>query len=164
MDVGRSHILVVDDWADAGDSTAELLIIWGYDARACDTGAAALESARAHRPDAVLLDLAMPHMDGFQFAALFRELPRCGAVPIIAVTGYARAVHGCRAREVGIRHYLLKPADPARLKEVLASEVAPPTRVPVFDLAHQPRELRPTAGESIPGRIGAVTSSLAKGG
>src|SRR6476661_8368917 len=101
MDVGQIHILVVDDWADGADSTVELLSLWGYDAVACYDGATALESARARRPDAVLLDLAMPRMDGFRFAGLFRGLPRCNSVPIIAVSGYSGAALHARAREVG---------------------------------------------------------------
>jgi CheY-like chemotaxis protein len=150
MDVGQVHILVVDDSADGADSTVELLAIWGYDARACYTGASALESARARRPDAVLLDLAMPRMDGFQFAGLFRELPRSDSIPIIVVSGYSGAAYYARAREVGIDHYLLKPADPGRLRELLAWEVVPSAiHTPLFDRVDRPRTVRSAAGEPV---------------
>jgi CheY-like chemotaxis protein len=122
MDVARIHILVVDDLVDAADTTVDLLSIWGYDALACYTGASALESACIRRPDAVLLDLAMPRMDGFQFAGLFHELPECGLVPLIALSGYSSHAYRASAREVGIGHYLLKPADPKFLKDLLARE------------------------------------------
>lgn len=120
MDIARIHILVVDDMVDAADTTVELLSIWGYDAVACYSGATALKSACIRRPDVVLLDLAMPEMDGFAFAGLFHELPDCRSVPLIALSGYSSRAYRVRALEVGIRHYLLKPADPECLKDLLA--------------------------------------------
>jgi CheY-like chemotaxis protein len=124
MNVARIHILVVDDLVDAADSTIELLSIWGYEAIACYSAEAAIECALNRRPDAVLLDLAMPHMDGFQFAGLFQKLPECGTVPLIALSGYSSHAYRAKAREVGIRHYLLKPADPTCLKVLLKRETA----------------------------------------
>lgn len=87
MGIARLHIMVVDDMANSADSTVELLSIWGYDAIACYSGAAGIECTRKRRPDGVLLDLAMPGMDGFQFASLFQKLPECGSVPLIALCG-----------------------------------------------------------------------------
>jgi CheY-like chemotaxis protein len=79
----------------------------GYDAQPLPSGAAALAAARTRRPAAVLLDLGTPGMSGLQFALRFRDLPGCGATPIVAVTGYPDLA--LSAREVGIDHYLLKP-------------------------------------------------------
>ena len=123
MDTDRTHVLIVDDAADTADSTAELLSLWGYDPRPCYDGASALEFARARCPDVVLLDIGMPVMDGFRFVGLFRSLPRCGTVPVIAVSGYTGAVFAARARSVGINHYLLKPADPEQLRELLSQQM-----------------------------------------
>ncbi|HSQ57528.1 MAG TPA: response regulator, partial [Gemmata sp.] len=106
------RILVVDDVLDAADSTVELLTAWGYDATACYSGASALECARTRVPDAVILDLAMPRMDGFQFTGIFRGLPQCKSIPIIAVSGYSGAGYFTHAMEIGIRHCLLKPINP----------------------------------------------------
>ena len=118
MDATRPYILVVDDLADAPDSLAELLTLWGYDAEPLYTGAAALDAARARRPDAVLLDLAMPRMSGLQFAIRFRELPGCESTPLVAITGHQTLT--LQAREVGIDYYLLKPIlDLSVLKRLL---------------------------------------------
>jgi CheY-like chemotaxis protein len=124
MDVARTQIMVVDDYVDAADSTVELLSLWGYDAIAYYTGAAALESAGISRPDVVVLELAMPRMNGFQFTGLFRELSECGSIPIIAVSAYYSQAYSTKASEVGIQHYLLKPADPEYLKNLLALTIA----------------------------------------
>lgn len=120
---GQLHILVVDDLVDAADSMVDLLRLWGYDASACYCGTSALVSSCTRRPSIVLLDLAMPRMDGFHFARLFRELPQCEKVPIVVLSGYSGAAYSAFARESGIRHCLLKPTDPGLLRELLAWEV-----------------------------------------
>lgn len=135
MGAQRIHVLVVDDLTDTAESTAEMLTLWGFDARPCDSGAMALACARLSPPDAVVLDLLMPLMDGFQFADVFRTLPGCSAVPLVAVSGYWSAAYEARAREAGIVHYLLKPVYPKLLNAVLRAvtcartyPVAPKTR------------------------------------
>ena len=118
MNATRPYILVVDDLADAADSLAELLALWGYDAEPLYSGSAALEAVRTRRPDAVLLDLGMPEMPGLQFALRFRGLPGCDATPVVAVTGHHTLT--LQAREMGIDHYLLKPIlDLSTLQELL---------------------------------------------
>jgi CheY-like chemotaxis protein len=121
--MGAARILVVDDFVDAADSTAELLSIWGYDAIARYTVASALESARLNPPDALILDLAIEGIDGCQFARLIRELPECGSIPIFALSGCSSQACHAKAMEAGISHYLLKPVHPKRLKDLLASEI-----------------------------------------
>jgi CheY-like chemotaxis protein len=119
MGAQRIHVLVVDDLTDAAESAAEMLILWGFDVIACDSGAKALACARLRPPDAVVLDLLMPQMDGFQFAEACRTLPGCNAVPLVAVSGYWSAAYEARAREAGIVHYLIKPVYPTLLRAVL---------------------------------------------
>jgi CheY-like chemotaxis protein len=126
-----------------------MLTLWGYDATACDSGAAALACARIRRPAAVLLDLAMPRMDGFEFARAFRALEGCETIPIIALSGYTSSGCSTRAREAGIGHDMLKPATPDRLKALLVAV----TRPPVVALRH--RNLRD------PRRLGRRQPALA---
>jgi CheY-like chemotaxis protein len=135
MDIARLHIIVVDDLVDAADSTVELLSIWGYDAIACYSGAAGIECSRNRRPDGVLLDLAMPGMDGFHFAGLFQKLPGCDSVPLVALSGYSSHSYRTRAQAVGICHYVLKPADLTCLKDLLAHEIVA-TAAPLSPYVH----------------------------
>ena len=109
MDASRPYILVIDDLADSADSLAELLTLWGYDAKPLYSGSTALEAARDRCPDAVLLDLGMPRMTGLQFALRFRDVPGCEGTPIVAVTGHHTPTP--QAQEMGIDHYLLKVVD-----------------------------------------------------
>jgi CheY-like chemotaxis protein len=129
MDVERPHILVVDDGPDAADSTVVLLGLWGYDGEARYDGATALAAARTRRPSVVLVDLEMPGMDGFQFVARLRDLSGCERTPVVVVSGHTTQAHQAHAREVGIRHYLFKPADPGRLRALLRQLVTNPGEV-----------------------------------
>jgi CheY-like chemotaxis protein len=125
MNDERAHVLVLDDDHDTADSMASLLALWGFESRACYAGPAALDAARAWHPHAVLMDLGMPRMDGCEFARRFHAVPGCGAGVLVAVTGHTTAACRARARAAGVDHYLLKPVDPDRLRELLGRAVRP---------------------------------------
>src|SRR5579883_2092683 len=95
------RVLVVDDSWDTADSLAQLLTLWGYDAEAGYGGAAALEAARTYRPDVVVLDVAMPSMDGFQVAVALRQMPGLEGITVIGLTGYGNEACQTAAREAG---------------------------------------------------------------
>jgi CheY-like chemotaxis protein len=108
------RLLVVDDNRDAADSLAVLLGLWGHRPRVAYDGASALRAARAEPPDAVLLDLGMPGLDGYDLAHDLRP------AALIAVTGFADRAHRDRADAAGFDHFFVKPVDPADLCELLA--------------------------------------------
>jgi CheY-like chemotaxis protein len=84
-------------------------------------GAAALELAGVYRPDVLLLDVAMPGMDGLRLARHLRRQACFQATRLIAVTGYADAAHRLLC-EGAFDHYLVKPTDPDTLKGLLMIE------------------------------------------
>jgi two-component system CheB/CheR fusion protein len=139
----RPRILVVDDLADAADSLALLLGLWGYAAEVCYDGATALETTRTRRPRVVLLDVAMPRMDGFQVAQRLREQPEFADTVIIGITGYGDEAHYSRARLVGMDHYLVKPVDLDDLRALLG-RVAPAR--PAFEM---PKRVRRSQGGGV---------------
>lgn len=112
MDGNRPYTLVVDDVRDAADSMATLLACWGYDAKARYCGPSALTAVQACRPAVILLDIGMAPMDGFAFTSHLRALPGCARTVVVAVSGHTSEALQVRARELGIAHYLFKPADP----------------------------------------------------
>ena len=130
MDRAPPYVLVVDDLRDAADGLADLIDLWGYDAEAHYGGPSALAAAAARAPAVVVLDIAMPRMDGFAFATLLRDLPGCAHTALVAVsgrTGGDAQAHCCRLR---IGHYLFKPVDPAAVRKLLAALVADPEARP----------------------------------
>ena len=125
----QSYVLIVDDLEDQADSMAELLELWGYETASRYDGSAALAVARARPPVAVLLDIGMPGMDGFHFVTRFRELPGCGATPVVAVTGYETLAY--QARQFGMAHFLLKPVASCHLRALVERlAAARPMRFP----------------------------------
>ena len=123
MDHSRPYVLVVDDVPDTADSLADLIDLWGYDAEAHYGGPSALAAALRRPPAVVVLDIAMPRMDGFAFAVRLRELPGCARTVLVVVsgrTGGDSQAHCCRLR---IGHYLFKPVNPAVVRKLLATLV-----------------------------------------
>jgi len=114
----RFHrVLVVDDNVDSAETMAEILKLWGHEVETAHDGPGALEAARAHRPDAILLDLGLPVMDGYETARLIRKEGL--AKLLVAVTGFGAAEDRRRAMEAGFDTHLVKPVSPEALRLVL---------------------------------------------
>ena len=113
------RVLVVDDHADAADSTARLLDLYGYDARVARDGPAALADAATFPPDVVLLELGMPGMDGYELAAKLRDGAARRRPLVVAVSWCATAGEHRRSAAADIDLHLDKPADPEVLVGVL---------------------------------------------
>src|SRR5207302_1530629 len=106
---------------DVADSTAMLVRMAGYNAHLAYDGKGAIESAQRLQPDAVLLDIGLPGIDGYEVAerirgAAFNERPL-----IVAVSGYGQDEHRLRSKMAGFDRHIVKPIDPALLTELLAS-------------------------------------------
>ena len=118
------RVLVVDDNRDAADSLRLLLEMSGaavevrYDGPAA---LAALESMAASAPQAVVLDIGMPEMDGYAVARRIRADPRFAGMKIIALTGWGQQVDRVRSKTSGIDHHLTKPVDWKALESLLAA-------------------------------------------
>ncbi|HEX4609338.1 MAG TPA: response regulator [Urbifossiella sp.] len=102
-------VLVVDDDHDTADSLTDLLHLTGYHARAAYGGIEAQRLATEEWPDVVILDLAMPDIDGWELAHRLHPRPPAPRPLLIAVTGYEGKDEQRRAREAGIDLYLVKP-------------------------------------------------------
>jgi CheY-like chemotaxis protein len=121
--LGR-RVLVVDDNRDAADSTITILRLLGHQAECAYTGRDALETARRFPADVVLLDLAMPDMDGFETLKLLRALPGLEDVFAIAMTGYGSGDDRRRTTSAGFNAHLTKPVELGSLIALL-NEVRP---------------------------------------
>lgn len=126
----RRKILVVDDSRDTVETLAELLRLEGYAVQTAFDGKAALTAAAKDPPDAVLIDIGLPGMDGCEVArALRRQAGQSSdgfetrPFLLIAITGYDREEDRRRIREAGFDHHLVKPIEMAMLRGLL--ETAP---------------------------------------
>ena len=115
-----SRILVVDDSIDSAETLGELLKIWGHEVRLAHDGPAAVAAARDYRPEAVLLDIGLPGMDGFAVAAVLRK-EGIGGRMLVALTGYGEQQDRERAQQAGFDHHLVKPINPDILQKLLTS-------------------------------------------
>src|SRR5262245_44693669 len=117
---GALRVLVVDDCPDTVEALSQLLRLWGFDSRTAADGACAVEVAVAYRPGVVLLDLALPGMDGLE---VVRRLRREHVQPrplVVCLSGWGGEEVRRRCLEAGCDLHLLKPADPERLRRLLA--------------------------------------------
>ena len=87
-------VLIVDDCCDGAQSLSLLLACWGYAPTVAYDGAEALRLAEQIRPDVVLLDLAMPKMDGFEVARHLRRELRLDHALLVSMSGFAQADYG----------------------------------------------------------------------
>ncbi|OWK41578.1 response regulator [Fimbriiglobus ruber] len=119
------RILVVDDNEDAATTLSFLLQAAGYDVRTCFDGKAALDVASGFSPDACVLDISMPGMDGYELARRLREqaTERPQSLVLATVTAYGDHAHLERATDAGFDLHFTKPADPSEVADQLGEYV-----------------------------------------
>ena len=113
------RVLVVDDNQDAIETLQTLLESLGATVAVAGNGREALVQFERFGPDAVLLDIGMPGMDGYEVARRIRALPAGSATPLIAVTGWGQQDDIRRCFEAGFDHHLVKPLDLDKLWEII---------------------------------------------
>jgi CheY-like chemotaxis protein/anti-sigma regulatory factor (Ser/Thr protein kinase) len=111
----RRRALVVDDNVDAAESIAMILRLSGCDVKTVHDGRSALAIAEEWRPDAIVLDIGLPVMDGYAVARRLRADPSFARTQLVAVTGYGQEEDRRRAQDAGFDLHLVKPIDPAAL-------------------------------------------------
>ena len=109
------RVLVVEDERDVAELLRYNLAREGYDVVVAATGAAAIEQARAARPDVVLLDLMVPHLNGWEVCRRLRQDAETSAIPVIMVTGRVEEGDKVLGFEVGADDYVTKPFSPREL-------------------------------------------------
>ena len=133
---GRTlRVLVVDDDRDAADTLGLVVEELGNQVHVTYGGTSALDVATVFRPDLMLIDLAMPDMDGCRLVMQFRQIPSFAQTQIVAITGHADQGHKTLAMKAGFDKVLFKPVPLTEIRAVLASVV------PVVVLAGQSPQL-----------------------
>lgn len=112
-------VLVVDDAADARGLYGEYLEYLGFRVETAENGAQAIQSARREWPAIIIMDLAMPEVDGWQAIKRLKSDPLTADIPIVALSAYAFGEEPQRAREAGADLCLSKPCLPSQLARVI---------------------------------------------
>jgi len=115
----RRRILVIDDNRDAADTLSALLRMLGHEVATVYDGAAGVREAARLRPNAVLCDIGMPGMSGFDVARQIRASDEAHGITLIAVTGYGHPDAVRDAHAAGFDLHLVKPVDLNKLTTVL---------------------------------------------
>jgi signal transduction histidine kinase/CheY-like chemotaxis protein len=113
------RILAVDDNEDALTLIARVLQAAGHNVMTASEGATALTVAESFAPEVVLLDLAMPVLDGYEVAALLRDDPVTRGSVLVALTGYGQERDRARTKAAGFAAHLVKPVQSDRLLSLL---------------------------------------------
>ncbi len=106
---GPPLVMIVDDSLTVRKITSRLLTREGFEVITAKDGLDALQMLAERIPDAILLDIEMPRMDGFEFAKTMKGDTRVAHIPIIMITSRTAEKHRNRAQELGVEVYLGKP-------------------------------------------------------
>jgi len=108
-------VLVVEDYQDAREMYSAYLQFSGYRVEEATNGLEAIEKAIELTPDIILMDLALPKVDGWEATKRLKSDPRTRHIPIVALTGHALAGFAEGAREAGCDAFVTKPCLPDAL-------------------------------------------------
>ncbi|MDR7048761.1 signal transduction histidine kinase/ligand-binding sensor domain-containing protein/DNA-binding response OmpR family regulator/HPt (histidine-containing phosphotransfer) domain-containing protein [Duganella sp. 3397] len=156
-----AHVLVVDDNSINLQVASEILQRAGVRSDLAASGDEAARMINQRKYDAVLMDIQMPDMDGYQATALIRADERHASLPIIAMTAHAVAGYRERCLNMDMNDYVTKPINPETLYTVLAAWVAP-DQSSVAEMALTAQFLpAPPAGTAAIAAITATTTATA---
>jgi len=122
--VGPLRILLVEDNEDASESLALLLRLKGHEVRTAADGFAALATVEDFTPDALLIDIGLPRMDGYELARQLRTRGKLAKALLLAISGYGEATDKAKSTEAGFDFHLVKPIEPETLERLLAAAKA----------------------------------------
>jgi CheY-like chemotaxis protein len=154
-----ARVLVVEDDANNLDVASRIIRASGHEALTASDGVAGLELARVERPDAILIDLLLPRMDGWSLTRSLRTEGWASNIPIIAVSALALPSDRARAIEAGCDDFVSKPFAPAELRAILARYFPGGPAAPTA-----PRDgAAPARGQAVPplGRVLIVDDEVA---
>ena len=119
-----AKILLVEDNEMNRDVLSRLLMRRGYEMILAVDGESAVQVALAQLPDLILMDISLPHLDGYEATQQIRAAGTCAAIPIIALTAHAMATDRDRALAAGCSDYETKPVEFPRLLEKIQKHLA----------------------------------------
>jgi DNA-binding response OmpR family regulator len=120
----KRRILLIEDEPSIVKMVGKRLEVSGYEVLTATDGQDGLAKARVGRPDAIILDLMLPRLSGFEICAALKSDPRYQKVPIIIFTGKGQDMDEKLCRELGAEAYITKPQQSKALLEQLEALLA----------------------------------------
>ena len=114
-------VLIVDDAADARSLYGEYLEFCGFRVISAIDGLQGMSMAQLHMPDIILMDLAVPRVNGWDAIRQLRANPHTRDIPVVAVSAYAHGDEPARAREAGADVCLTKPCVPSQVARAISA-------------------------------------------
>jgi DNA-binding response OmpR family regulator len=120
-----ADILVIDDSPTVSITLEWMLRDHGHRVFTARDGLTALNALYAHRPDLILLDIRMPHIDGIELCLMIRSSASYARLPIVMLSGLSHVRDIQRALDAGANEYLVKPVDDKTLIAVIDRHLSP---------------------------------------
>jgi CheY-like chemotaxis protein len=108
-------ILVIEDNAITRQIVRLSLAAHGYEILEAEDGRTAISKLTGHHPDLIILDLALPDIDGLTLAQALHDLPGCEDIPIVAFSAFVERLEEARASKDLFRAFVPKPIEPSKL-------------------------------------------------
>jgi CheY-like chemotaxis protein len=117
--IAARRVVVIEDNDDAREMLAMLLRLQGHEVHVASSGGDGVRCAAAVLPDAVLVDIGLPDVDGYTVAQRLRQLPIGEKMLLVAISGYGQREDRRHSKEAGFDVHLVKPVDPDRLHRLI---------------------------------------------
>ncbi|MBN1311203.1 MAG: response regulator [Anaerolineae bacterium] len=122
-----TNILVVDDSPTVGSTVGWILSDCGYSVKVAVDGLSALNALQTYKPDLILLDIKLPHVDGIELCKMIRERTVYSSTPIVMLSGLSAQTAIERAQQAGANNYIVKPVSDEKLIAIIQQELAQAT-------------------------------------
>lgn len=138
---GMARVLVIEDEPSISQLLRIVLENHGHEVLVADDGSRGVATATRRSPDAILLDVMMPFMDGFAVLEALREDERTVAIPVMMLSAMQQESVEERCYRLGAQTFVRKPFDPAILLGALEEMLAAPPPLKTEQVAREPREM-----------------------
>jgi DNA-binding response OmpR family regulator len=121
------RILIIEDDISTSQFLSYTMEREGYQAIIALDGIDGLKKALAEKPDLIILDVMLPGLDGFELCHRLRAYPATADIPVLMLSAKAQDADKSAAFKVGANYYIVKPADPAKIVDVVKNMLKEPT-------------------------------------
>lgn len=121
-----AKILVIDDSPTVSSTVGWILSDYGYEVRVAPDGLSALSTIHVFKPDLLLLDVKLPHVDGIKLCEMLRSHADYASLPIIMLSGLSSEIDIDRALKAGANNYVVKPVNDDKLIAMIQQVLAKP--------------------------------------